>query len=52
MGVNGWGWSVLVGEWSEGKMALTASIIPNPGVNIRPLTMLNALVSGCPFCRP
>lgn len=19
MGVNGWGWSVLVGEWSEGK---------------------------------
>jgi hypothetical protein len=29
-----------------------ASIMPSPGVKTRPLTMLNALVSGFPFCRP
>jgi hypothetical protein len=33
-------------------MALTASIIPSPGVNIRPFTILNVLVSGRLFCRP
>lgn len=42
------------GEEVEG---LTASIIPRPGVNMRPFTMLKALVSGwpllfpSPFCR-
>lgn len=34
------------------KFERTASIIPNPGVYTRPLTILNALVSGRLFCRP
>jgi hypothetical protein len=53
IGVNGWGLKyVSYRAQLETEVVLTASIIPSPGVKTRPLTMLNALVSGRLFCRP